>query len=114
MRVSELLTIALASAAVASPVEERSAKVTPSKRPNHPIAPHHPGKPFPSSPARTKTCTVKANGNGTDDSKNILSAIKTCNNGGHVVFPKDKNYTIGTALDLTILKHIDLGESNLT
>lgn len=52
---------------------------------------------------------VKANGNGKDDSKNILSAIKSCNNGGHVVFPKDKNYTIGTALDLTFLKHIDLG-----
>ncbi|KAF9690522.1 hypothetical protein EKO04_011540 [Ascochyta lentis] len=108
MRVSELLTFALASAAFASPVEERDAKVTPSKRPDHAIAPYHPGKAFPASPARTKTCTVKANGNGNDDSKNILSAIKSCNNGGHVVFPKGKNYTIGTALDLTFLKHIDL------
>lgn len=110
MRVQELFTFALASAAFASPVEERDAKVTPSKRPNHPIAPYHPGKAFPASPARTRTCTVKANGNGKDDSKNILSAIKSCNNGGHVVFPKGKNYTIGTALDLTFLKHIDLGK----
>lgn len=109
MRFSEIITFALASAVFASPVEERNTKVTPSKRPNHPIAPHHPGKAFPISPARKRICTVKANGNGKDDSKNILKAIKSCNNGGHVVFPKDKNYTIGTALDLTFLKHIDLG-----
>ncbi|KAF1930471.1 glycoside hydrolase family 28 protein [Didymella exigua CBS 183.55] len=108
MRVSGLISFALASAALASPIEERDYGVTPSKRPDHRIAPHHPGKPFPVSPARTKTCTVKAGGNGKDDSKNILKAIKKCNNGGHVVFPKDKNYTIGTALDLTFLKHIDL------
>lgn len=110
MRVSELLTFALASAALASPVEERDSKVTPSKRPNCAVGPHHPGKAFPPSTPRQKTCIVKANGNGKDDSKNILSAIKSCNNGGHVVFPKDKSYTIGTALDLTFLKHIDLGE----
>lgn len=108
MRVTELLTFALASAASASPVVERSSKGGPSKRPQHPVAPHCPNKPLPTSPARTKTCTVQANGNGTDDSANILKAIKDCNNGGHVVFPKEKKFTIGTALDLTFLKHIDL------
>ncbi|KAF1846259.1 glycoside hydrolase family 28 protein [Cucurbitaria berberidis CBS 394.84] len=110
MRVSELLTFALlqASSAWSSPNEPYEARTVPSKRPQHPIKPYHPGKAFPPSPSRTKTCVVKANGNGTDDSQNILKAIKTCNNGGHVVFPKDKKFTIGTALDLTFLQHIDL------
>jgi galacturan 1,4-alpha-galacturonidase len=105
MRASEILSFALlhASATFSTPLE-----VVPSTRPNYEIAPHHPGKPFPCSPARTKTCVVKANGNGEDDSENIMTAIKACNNGGHVVFPKDKDFTIGTALDLTFLKHIDL------
>ena len=110
MRFSELFTLALASAAVASPVEEREAKVTPSKRPNAEIGPYHPGKAFPVSPERKKICEVKARGSGKDDSKNILKAVKKCNNGGHVVFAKDTLYTVGTALDLTFLKHIDLGE----
>ncbi|KAF2029471.1 pectin lyase-like protein [Setomelanomma holmii] len=110
MRVSELLTFGLlqATASLASPHEVRgNEKVTPSKRPNHPVAPHH-CKPLPTSPDRTKTCIVQAHGNGTDDSANILKTIKECNNGGHVVFPKDQKFTIGTALDLTFLKHIDL------
>ena len=80
-----------------------------SKRPNHPIAPKHPGHPFPVSPARSKTCTVKSHGNGKDDSAYVLNAIRDCNDGGHVVFEKGKKYVIGTALDLTFLKHIDLG-----
>lgn len=109
MRVSELLTFALASVVVASPLEERDPPSTPSKRPNTAIAPHHPGKPFPVSPERKKVCTVRARGGGKDDSKNILKTIEKCNNGGHVVFPKDQEFTIGTALDLTFLKHIDLG-----
>ncbi|KAF1916591.1 pectin lyase fold/virulence factor [Ampelomyces quisqualis] len=110
MRISNLLACGLlqATAALASTREARDKKVIPSKRPHHPIAPHHPGSPLPASPERTKTCIVQSNGNGTDDSANILKAIKDCNNGGHVVFPKDQKFTIGTALDLTFLKHIDL------
>ncbi|PSN65120.1 pectin lyase-like protein [Corynespora cassiicola Philippines] len=105
MKVTVASVFALAAAAVtASPFEGRGA----SRRPHHAVAPHHPGKPFPNSPGRTKTCTVKSSGNGTDDSAAILSAIKKCNNGGTVVFPKDQRFTIGTALDLTFLKHIDL------
>ncbi|KAF1952874.1 pectin lyase-like protein [Byssothecium circinans] len=78
-------------------------------RSSHAVAPFHPGKPFYSSPVRTKNCTVKSYGvDGKDDSEYILSAIKECNNGGHVIFPKGNKYTIGTALDLTFLKHIDL------
>lgn len=110
MRVSALFTAALLQASTAwSSPHESHALVTRSNRPHHPIKPHHPGKPFPTSPDRTRTCVVKANGNGSDDSKNILKAIKDCNNGGHVIFPKEKKFIIGTALDLTFLKHIDLG-----
>jgi galacturan 1,4-alpha-galacturonidase len=111
MRVSELITYALlqATVIVASPHDARNKKVTPSKRPNHAVGPHHPSKALPASPDRTKTCIVQACGNGKDDSANILKAIKDCNNGGHVVFPKDQKFTIGTALDLTFLNKIDLG-----
>jgi galacturan 1,4-alpha-galacturonidase len=71
--------------------------------------PHHPFKPLPASQARHKTCHVANHGKGKDDSANILSALKKCNNGGKVVFDSDKTYTIGTALDMTFLKHVDLG-----
>ncbi|KAF2644461.1 putative extracellular exo-polygalacturonase [Massarina eburnea CBS 473.64] len=80
-----------------------------SGRPNHAVAPFSPGLPVHNSPVRTKNCTVKSYGvDGKDDSEYILSAIKQCNNGGHVIFSKDKKYTVGTALDLTFLNSIDL------
>lgn len=81
----------------------------PSTRPIYPIKPHQPTKGLPSSPPRHKICNVPSQGNGKDDSQYILDSIHACNNGGHVVFNKDSKYTIGTALDLTFLKHIDLG-----
>lgn len=71
--------------------------------------PHHPFKPLPASQARTKTCHVANHGKGKDDSANILSALKKCNNGGKVVFDADKTYTVGKAMDMTFLKHVDLG-----
>ncbi|OAK94174.1 pectin lyase-like protein, partial [Phaeosphaeriaceae sp. SRC1lsM3a] len=111
MRVSNLLACSLLQAAsiTASPHDTRGNKdVVPSKRPNYSISPKHPSSPFPVSPKRTKTCIVEACGNGGDDSANILKAIKDCNNGGHVVFPKKDKFTIGTALNLTFLEHIDL------
>jgi galacturan 1,4-alpha-galacturonidase len=37
-----------------------------------------------------------------------MKALHKCNNGGKVVFDADKLYTVGTALDMTFLKHIDL------
>ncbi|OCL05527.1 glycoside hydrolase family 28 protein [Glonium stellatum] len=63
---------------------------------------------MPSSPPRTKYCYVKGHGNGQDDSDYILQALHECNNGGHVVFSQGTQYIIGTALDMTFLKHIDL------
>lgn len=71
--------------------------------------PHHPFKPFPPSHPRTKICHVSSHGDGRDDAKFIISALKECNNGGKVVFDADKHYTIGTALDMTFLKNVDLG-----
>ncbi|KAI9037715.1 putative extracellular exo-polygalacturonase [Aspergillus affinis] len=75
---------------------------------NDACKPNNPFKPLPTSHQRNKTCRVPAHGDGTDDSPAILKAIKKCNNGGKVVFDEDKEYTIGTALDLTFLKNIDL------
>jgi galacturan 1,4-alpha-galacturonidase len=82
-----------------------------SRRPNYEIGPYHTGKTFPPSPLRTKTCVVLNPGcctEGQDDSANIMLAIEQCNDGGHVVF-EPGTYIIGTPLDLTFLKHIDLG-----
>ncbi|KAL2217000.1 exopolygalacturonase precursor [Thermoascus aurantiacus ATCC 26904] len=70
--------------------------------------PHRPFKPLPPSSHRKKVCHVPSRGDGFDDSAAILRALRNCNNGGKVVFDRDKHYTIGTALDLTFLRHIDL------
>ena len=113
MQIYILLTFILlqAIATWAIPLDNWSSQSACSDRPQHPVAPYSPGKPFPPSPDRTKNCVVTANGDGTDDSKNILKAINDCNDGGHVMFPKDKKFIIGIALDLTFLKHIDLGKN---
>jgi galacturan 1,4-alpha-galacturonidase len=110
MRISTFFAHGLlqATAIIASPHDARDDTVEPSMRPNHAIEPHHPSTKFPASPERTKTCIVHASGNGKDDSPSILKAINDCNNGGHVVFPKNQKFTIGTALDLTFLNAIDL------
>ncbi|PSR97246.1 PGX, glycoside hydrolase family 28 protein [Coniella lustricola] len=79
-----------------------------SPRPHIAPAPKHPRKPVPSPAPRTKYCTVKTHGNGTDDSAYILSAFHQCNNGGHVLFSANTTYTIGTAMDWTFLRHIDI------
>ncbi|KAL5395197.1 hypothetical protein PMIN02_004296 [Paraphaeosphaeria minitans] len=97
MRISSFISAALLQVSIAwsSPVETNDLVTQgTSKRPNHPIKPHHPGKPFPISPARTKTCTVQSYGNGKDDPKSVLSAIKSCNNGGHgtIKFTNDTDY----------------------
>lgn len=79
-----------------------------SPRPIVPFYPKGPSISLPCSPPRNKVCYVKSQNNGTDDSAYILDAILACNNGGHVVFTEGTNYTIGTALNLTFLNHIDI------
>ncbi|KXL49328.1 MAG: glycoside hydrolase family 28 protein [Acidomyces sp. 'richmondensis'] len=44
----------------------------------------------------------------TDDSQYILEALNECNNGGTVIFPEYWTYVIGTALNMTFLKHVDI------
>lgn len=61
------------------------------------------------SPARNRVCYVQSHDDlVTDDSAYILSALQQCNDGGHVVFPANTSYLIGTALNLTFLQHIDI------
>lgn len=80
-----------------------------SPRPPVSCHPKHPGFPFPVSPHRHKVCYVNSHGDGKDDSSYVLQALHECNNGGHAVFKEGVKYTIGTALDLTFLEHIDVG-----
>lgn len=81
-------------------------------RPQIVPSPAQPRLPAPNPPVRTKQCIVQTNGDGSDDSEHILSAFEDCNNGGHVVFSENATYTIGTAMDWTFLKSIDIGESS--
>ena len=84
-------------------------------RPTISFAPYHPSKAQIPSPSRNRTCFVQShNDNVTDDSPYILQAIDDCNCGGHVVFTEGTKYIIGTALNLTYLSHIDLGELDST
>lgn len=83
-----------------------------SKRPSLVYSPQRPYKKIHDSPKRHKKCVVKSHNDfKTDDSAYILNAVKRCNDGGHIVFPEGTTYVIGTALDLTGLKHIDIGAS---
>lgn len=118
-QLSTILSIASAAVAVASPTPQddswdqalarRGHPKHKSARPNVQFHPKSLDTPAPSPAARTKTCYVKSSGNGTDDSPAIMSALHECNNGGHVIFSKGVTYLIGTAMDWTFLKHIDLG-----
>ncbi|EXJ59147.1 exopolygalacturonase X [Cladophialophora yegresii CBS 114405] len=80
-----------------------------SPRPSIVTYPHHPTVPNQPSPPRTRVCYVEShNDSVTDDSPYILSALHACNNGGHVIFDASTKYTIGTALDMTFLRSIDI------
>lgn len=109
------MLVAAASATVAPLAEYKASHPSTSKhtstRPPVQCQPKAPSNPPRPSPARNRTCYVQSHGDGvTDDSPYILNAINDCNNGGHVVFSEGTEYIIGTALDLTFLKSIDLGK----
>ncbi|KAF2223361.1 polygalacturonase [Elsinoe ampelina] len=78
------------------------------QRPVLTVGPKTLATPFPASPARnaSKVCTVAASS--TDASPSILQAAQACNNGGTVVFPAGQTFVIGSPLDLTFLKHVDI------
>jgi galacturan 1,4-alpha-galacturonidase len=121
---TSFLAVVSATVAVASPTwqafeqwakgpDGKSAPDHTSPRPSISCYPKQPSRPLPSPPPRNKVCYVQSHNNGiTDDSKYILDALHDCNNGGHVVFREGLKYTIGTALDLTFLNHIDIGKSD--
>jgi galacturan 1,4-alpha-galacturonidase len=59
--------------------------------------------PQPLQPSQNgKTCTLRALGNQTDDTPQILKAFQECNNGGNVVFPQGQNYWIASRLNPVI------------
>ncbi len=84
-----------------------------SQRPTLKPMPYYPRVPFPSPPTRGKVCFVPTHGDGvTDDSDYIISTFHDCNDGGHIVFSRGQKYIIGTAMDWTFLKHVDIGMSD--
>lgn len=103
--VANILSVALAGLVFFDGVVAASSD---SKRRDIKPYPKQPKKPHYVSAGRTKTCTVAAAGGKSDDAPAILAAAKKCNNGGTVVFSKSSTYNVGTALDLTFLKHVDL------
>lgn len=101
------LSVCLAAVAAAAGATAKSCL---SRRPAINPSPYEPRLPIPSPPKRHKVCVVETHGDGvTDDSPHILSAFHECNDGGHVLFSRDSTYLIGTAMDWTFLKHIDIG-----
>jgi galacturan 1,4-alpha-galacturonidase len=96
----------LATAAGALPSSAGANDFAPVGRPNIIPWPHGCGKPHHPSPPRDRHCNVVPRGQGQDDAPGILQAFRSCNSGGTVVL--DKSYTIGTPLDLTFLKHVDV------
>lgn len=126
MRIQIAAVLAFASIVVASPSWEalqqwkdssagKNAPHHTSPRPTITCHPKHPTKPMPSSPPRTKVCYVESHDDGTtDDSPYILEALHECNNGGHAIFTQGTTYIIGTAMNLTFLEHIDIGQCIFT
>ncbi|CAI7568512.1 unnamed protein product [Penicillium palitans] len=103
MKISNTLTQALGFLlSISTTIEAKEYSRSEACHPNHPF------KPLPASHARTRTCHVSNHDHGRDDSANVLTALKKCNNGGKVIFDAGKTYTIGKALDMTFLKHVDL------
>lgn len=105
MRVSVCLAALLSSAVVAT------TEYPLSPRPVLTPMPYNPRVPFPVPSQRSsKVCVVNTHGDGvTDDSFSILFALHQCNNGGHVLFLRDMTYVVGVEMDLTFLRHIDIG-----
>jgi galacturan 1,4-alpha-galacturonidase len=129
LHLTSVLTIVSATLAVASPawqaeshlvgnkVQRREATETDdgSVRPTVTYSPFQPRLPPPVHGERDKICHVRYNHNqpGADDSDHVMDAMRRCNDGGHVIFSPGVTYNIAKALDLTFLKHIDIGTNSL-
>lgn len=101
----------VALSGLAAAAADSSQALSGSTRPTVVPSPKSPRLPVPQPPARSRVCMVETHGDGvTDDADHILAALHSCNDGGHVVFREDATFVVGTALDLTFLQHIDIGE----
>ncbi|RYP62299.1 hypothetical protein DL769_007354 [Monosporascus sp. CRB-8-3] len=103
-----LATALVAALGFASPGSAKFQSKIP-QRPKIQAAPYNVARSLPPSPPRSKGryChVVPGSGDDRDDAPRIMKAFKKCNDGGTVVF--DKAYLIGSPLDLTFLKHVDV------
>ncbi len=131
-QLTALFAIASATLALASPawqvgsgavanrvqVQRRDAMETDdgSVRPTVTCSPIQPRLPPPVHARRHKICHVRYNHHrpDADDSDYVMDAMRRCNDGGHVIFSPGVTYNIAKALDLTFLKHIDVGTAWLS
>lgn len=102
---------AFATAPVSSALRTRHSNSALPRRPIITPAPYGTGKDFPDSPPRDegRYCYVEpgsTNGTTRDDAPVILKAFQDCNDGGTIVL--DQSYLIGSPLDLTFLKAVDV------
>ncbi len=121
---SALVAVSLAASIITAPgaaidnspkhqhfLQSQAVAVAASRRPQVRASPKSPRLPIPSPPERTgPTGLVQSHGGGqTDDAAYVLAALRECNDGGRVVFARDQTYVVGKAMDLTFLRHIDIG-----
>ncbi|KAH8555681.1 glycoside hydrolase family 28 protein [Umbelopsis sp. PMI_123] len=59
-------------------------------------------------PQKGNTCTIQSHGNGQDDSQDILSAFKECQEDSTIVFQEGVTYSVQEILPLTGLKNVDV------
>lgn len=58
---------------------------------------------------RAYTCTVTANGDGSDDTENILEAFEECNKSGrNIIFSKDTIYYVNQVMNTTNLNNVTI------
>jgi hypothetical protein len=56
----------------------------------------------------TYTCTVTANGDGSDDAQNILDAFTECQTGRTIIFSADTTYYVNSVLNTTELENVNI------
>jgi len=107
LRSAALALLAVSVRAAVSPTTGKP----PIPRPDIRAWPLSPSRAHAASAARdpAKVCFVAPGAAGGDDAPAILGAFRDCNNGGTVVL--DANYTIGSPLDLTFLRSVDVALS---
>lgn len=60
------------------------------------------------SAAHRYTCTIPANGDGSDDTPAILANFEECRNGGRIVFSPNTTYHINSVMNTTDLSNVQI------